>query len=45
MFEVGAIYNRRSEIHGVYKGQQYGGIATPANHPYVFIFTSDAGEE
>ncbi|MEN2404014.1 HNH endonuclease, partial [Vibrio cholerae] len=30
MFEVGSIYNRRSEIHGVYKGQQYGGIATPA---------------
>lgn len=45
MFEVGKIYNRRSEIHGVYKGQQYGGIATPAQHPYVFIFTSDAGEE
>ena len=45
MFEVGKIYNRRSDIHGVYKGQQYGGIATPANHPYVFIFTSDAGEE
>ncbi|GIC77534.1 HNH endonuclease signature motif containing protein [Moritella sp. F3] len=45
MFEVGKIYNRRTDIHGVYKGQQYGGIATPANHPYVFIFTSEAGEE
>ena len=45
LFEVGKIYNRRSDIHGVYKGQQYGGIATPAQHPYVFIFTSDAGEE
>lgn len=45
MFEVGKVYNRRTDIHGVYKGQQYGGIATPANHPYVFIFTSEAGEE
>lgn len=44
MFEVGKTYNRRSDIHGVYKGQQYGGIATPSEHPYVFIFTSDAGE-
>lgn len=45
MFEVGQIYNRRNDIHGKYKGQQYGGIATPADHPYIFIFTSDAGAE
>lgn len=45
MFEVGKIYNRRIDIHGVYKGQQYGGISTPSKHPYVFIFTSEAGEE
>ena len=45
MFEVGKIYHRRSEIHGKYKGQQYGGISTPANHPYIFIFTGDAGSE
>ncbi|MDN3629140.1 HNH endonuclease [Vibrio lentus] len=45
MFNVGQVYNRRADIHGHYKGQQYGGIATPAAHPYVFIFTSDAGEE
>ncbi|XQW85683.1 HNH endonuclease [Thalassotalea piscium] len=44
MFEVGKIYNRRIDIHGAFKGQQYGGIATPASHPYVFIFTSEAGE-
>ena len=37
MFEIGKIYNRRSDIHGIYKGQQYGGIATPAEHPYIFI--------
>lgn len=45
MFEVGEIYNRRTDIHGVYKGQQYGGIATPSQHLYVFVFTSEAGEE
>ncbi|CAN6959237.1 MAG: 5-methylcytosine-specific restriction protein A [Psychrobacter okhotskensis] len=45
MFEIGKIYNRRSDIHGIYKGQQYGGIATPAEHPYIFIFTGDAGGE
>ena len=45
MFEIGEIYNRRSDIHGIYKGQQYGGIATPAEHPYIFIFTGDAGGE
>lgn len=44
MFEIGKIYNRRSDIHGEYSGQQYGGISTPSNHPYIFIFTSDAGE-
>ncbi|OOZ39701.1 hypothetical protein BOW53_10595 [Solemya pervernicosa gill symbiont] len=33
-----------SDIHGIYKGQQYGGISTPAEFPYVFIFTSEAGE-
>ena len=45
LFEVGKVYNRRVDIHGLYKGQQYGGIATPAAHPYVFIFTGDAGGE
>ncbi|WP_206076505.1 hypothetical protein [Pseudoalteromonas phenolica] len=45
MFEIGKVYNRQKEIHGVYKGQQYGGISTPKDHPYIFIFTSNAGEE
>jgi len=45
VFKIGKIYNRRSDIHGIYKGQQYGGIATPAEHPYIFIFTGDAGDE
>lgn len=45
MFKIGQVYNRRSEIHNIYKGQQYGGISTPIKHPYIFIFTSDAGEK
>lgn len=45
LFKVGKTYNRRSDIHRVYKGQQYGGIATPSQHPYIFIFTGEAGEE
>ncbi|WP_318516693.1 HNH endonuclease [Photobacterium leiognathi] len=45
MFEVGKVYNRREDIHKVYKGQQYGGISTPSNYPYIFIFTGEAGQE
>lgn len=42
-FAVGQIYNRRAEIHGVYGGQQQGGMSTPSQFPVVFLFTSDAG--
>lgn len=42
-FFVGQLYNRRTDIHGRYRGQQQGGISTPAGHPLVFAFTGDAG--
>ncbi|MFC2083665.1 HNH endonuclease [Bacteroidota bacterium] len=45
MFVTGEIYNRRRDIHKLYKGQEQGGISTPANFPLMFIFTSDTGEE
>lgn len=45
MFEIGKEYNRKSDIHEVYKGQAQGGISTPKDFPVVFIFTSDAGEQ
>ncbi|NDV90499.1 HNH endonuclease [Alteromonas sp. 345S023] len=45
MFVVGKEYNRRSEIHDVYGGQAQGGISTPKNHPFIFIFTSDSGAQ
>ena len=43
-FEVGQVYNRKSEIHEVYGGQRQGGISTPTNQPMIFLFTSEAGE-
>lgn len=45
MFEVGKEYRRREDIHGAYGGQAQGGISTPKNLPFIFIFTSDAGEQ
>jgi len=42
-FEVGALYNRRDQIHGALGGQRQGGISTPAEAPYVIIFTGAAG--
>ena len=45
MFENGRIYNRRREIHDVFNGQLQGGISTPAEHPLIFIFSSDSGDK
>lgn len=42
-FEVGALYNRQKQIHGVLGGQQQGGISTPKEHPLVIAFTGEAG--
>lgn len=43
MYEVGRLYNRRNEIHGMLGGQQYGGISTPRDHNVVILFTGEAG--
>ncbi len=45
MFQIGEIYNRKLDLHSKYGGQQQGGISTPANHSYVFLFTGDSGEK
>jgi hypothetical protein len=42
-FELGRIYNRQLEVHGVYGGQKYGGISTPVAYPLVLIFSGDEG--
>ena len=45
MFEVGRIYNRRDELHQRFGGQQQGGISTPANQPFIMLFTGESGEQ
>lgn len=44
-FEVGALYSRRDQIHGVLGGQRQGGISTPASSPFVILFTGEAGKQ
>jgi hypothetical protein len=44
-FEVGRIYNRRTDIHARFGGQQQGGISTPSGQPYIFLFTGPGGEQ
>lgn len=44
IFDVGKRYNRW-ELHDVFGGQRYSGIATPAKHPFVFLFTGESGED
>ena len=39
----GALYNRVEEIHERLGGQRQGGISTPADSPFVMIFTGEAG--
>ena len=45
MFEEGRVYHRRTDIHRRFGGQEQGGISTPRNHPYIFIFSGDSGEQ
>lgn len=43
-FVVGALYSRQHEIHSLLGGQRQGGISTPAEKPFVIIFTGEAGK-
>lgn len=43
-FIVGALYDRRGDIHAQLGGQQQYGISTPAGSPYVLAFTSLSGK-
>lgn len=45
MFVENQNYSRRNDIHEVYGGQRQGGICTPKDHPFVFIFTGQSGEQ
>jgi len=42
MFVPGQIIRRR-ELHSLYGGQEQGGISTPANHPFIMLFTAPSG--
>jgi 5-methylcytosine-specific restriction protein A len=44
MFVQGQVY-RRKALHDDYGGQRQGGISTPAQHPLVFIFSGDSGQQ
>jgi 5-methylcytosine-specific restriction enzyme A len=44
MFVIGNTYNRVRDIHEKIGGQRQGGISTPANSPYVILFTGESGE-
>ncbi|MBR9652724.1 hypothetical protein [Thalassovita aquimarina] len=43
-FVEGHEYSRQKDIHANYAGQERGGISTPPDHPYVFIFTGKNGK-
>lgn len=43
-FEVGALYSRSTQIHGLFGGQRQGGISTPRDHAVVIAFTGEAGK-
>jgi len=43
-FIIGASYKRK-EIHDAWGGQRQGGISTPKDHPVIFLFSADRGNE
>ncbi len=44
-FEIGKIYDRRTEIHGPFGGSKQSGIAPSQQAPAIFLFTGDSGEQ
>ena len=44
-FRPGSLYHRVRDIHGRFDGQRQGGISTPSDAPYIFLFTGEAGEQ
>lgn len=44
LFEIGRVYSR-SDIHMRYGGQEQGGISTPAEYPFIMLFTGESGEK
>jgi 5-methylcytosine-specific restriction protein A len=44
MFDQRRIYRRR-DLHDQFGGQRQGGISTPRQHPLIFLFTGESGEQ
>jgi len=44
MFQIGQLYSRKDHIHKTFRGQQQGGISTPKNSEFIFLFTGASGE-
>ena len=44
-FERGHEYHRATQIHDRFGGQRQGGISTPQNSPFIFIFTGERGDQ
>ncbi len=44
-FEIGRIYDRQRDLHGPFGGQAQGGISTPAEQPFLFLFTGETGQQ
>lgn len=44
-FVPGQLYHRRKDIHGKYKGQERGGMITPASVNAIFLVTGDSGRQ
>lgn len=44
-FEVGRIYDRRSEINDPYGGGRQSGISASRQSPAIFLFTGESGEQ
>lgn len=45
MFKRGKVYHRRNDLHAKYKGQEQSGISTPADQPFIFLFTAEIGKD
>jgi len=43
-FSIGALYSRRTDIHGRFGGQLQSGIVTPAAHDVIVLFTGESGK-
>jgi 5-methylcytosine-specific restriction protein A len=44
-FEIGKLYRRQSDIHEKFGGQERGGVTTPSDVPFIFLFTGESGTQ